>query len=59
MDLREWNLKQIKESQSELNRYYFGLNYPDTKPTKSMLLIFYIQHGGAYEFEKKNKQEKP
>lgn len=59
MELKEWNEKQIKESQSNLNRYFFKQHYPNTEPTKGRLLLFYIQHGGAYDFEKAHISQKP
>jgi len=59
MNLKEWNERQIRESQSEMNRYYFSLRYPDVKPTRERLLFFYIKFGGAYDFEKSHNSEKP
>lgn len=58
MNLREWNEKQIQESQSELNKYFFNLHFPNLEATDDRLLLFYIRHGGAYDFERRHIDEK-
>lgn len=53
MTLKEWNKKQIEESKSDLNRYYFWLKYR-REGTDKELLEYYIFFGGAYDFKKNN-----
>ena len=56
----EWNKKQIAESQSATNRWYFSQKYPHIKqPSDSQLLRYYIRNGGAKDFSKNHTNEKP
>ena len=58
MNLMEWNKKQIAESQSATNRWYFSQKHPDIKnPSNAQLLRYFIRNGGAEDFRKTNKQD--
>ena len=56
-DLKKWNLQQIMEVKSELNRYYFFLRYGRPARNFDELFMFYVESGGAKNFREKHKDE--
>lgn len=56
MNLKLWNLLQIKESQSDMNRYYFHEHYGRDAENDAELLLYYIEHG-AKIFSELHKEE--
>lgn len=59
MNLRDWNKHQIQESKSELNRYYFWLKYQRQPKSDEELLLFYIENGGARDWNRNHNEEMP
>ena len=54
----EWNKKQIAESQSATNRWFFSQKYPNIKhPSDAQLLRYFIRNGGAEDFRKNHPNE--
>ena len=54
MNLKEWNLKQIEESKSDVNKYFFWKKY-GREGTDKELLLYYIENGGGMDFAKKHE----
>jgi hypothetical protein len=55
MNLFNWNLEQINEAKSSVNRYFFWLKYQREPLDDNELVLFYIEQGGAKHFRKQKE----
>lgn len=58
MNLKTYLEMQIRESQSDVNRYFFWLKHKREPKDQDELMMFYIESGGAKNFADKHKGER-
>jgi len=52
--LGERNAKQLREAVSDDNKWYFGIYHKRPHHNNDELVLFYIEHGGALGYAKRN-----